>query len=472
MFKKDSCLTIVDQDTIRVLKIGSAGYTELLFTCALAEFISDPTAGTIPKAVRGMSHPLMIVPDYWLGNTAYEFQNPSPGLIAAFVERKLAAEHPEHPDLVHLYDYRLLPEDPEGKQLHVCYMHEPKGAAVYQRLADNRLAPKRVSTPARIWERKLGLQVASFKQTNAALVHILAEECYLYFFRAGIFLFSRSLQLPSDAADPSDRYGALTYEINQSVYLFSQKAKQDIAVFYVVVGDPSQDIPTMADLLARELQPLAFAAERFFSNGIQQLPGVVQPFERSDLLPSAALPGFSHKMLRKALAWNPVQNFALVVGGVLLLIVGMEALYIHRWEQRHRADLRRHSAAGAVPHRQILTQYNDALDLLLTAARRPVPTEVILKLAEALPENVRFKEIDILLEDPPQLALRGVLRADDPEALRSALMRLLQNLGRHFPASRSVKIPDIEFGTAADGVQLFENEYLFSFSFELKPWVN
>ena len=75
----------------------------------------------------------------------------------------------------------------------------------------------------------------------------------------------------------------------------------------------------------------------------------------------------------------------------------------------------------------------------------------MLDLAGCLPENVRIKNMNLLVANNPTLSLTCVIRAEDTAEFRNALSLLLENLGNTFTTSPRLEKRDVELGEVLPG---------------------
>ena len=235
LFKKGSTpITLVGNDEIYFILQGGSGEGQTLDPLTLDRFLTDEAdLSAIPETFRHQVNSVMVVPDYWLGNTSFPFQSRKRSLAEAFLERKLRADFPEIPGVKDFYEYFFHQADGDETAVYAYFLREPTFFRLYDQLLRWNLHPRRITTPAFLWASQLKERIPGFQEGGKAFVHILPKECFLYFFFEGHFLFSRQISLPEFQGDPSDQIETLTYETNQSLYLFSQKAKAEIDRVYV-----------------------------------------------------------------------------------------------------------------------------------------------------------------------------------------------------------------------------------------------
>ncbi|MEX1350797.1 MAG: hypothetical protein AB1Z31_24020, partial [Desulfobacterales bacterium] len=107
----------------------------------------------------------------------------------------------------------------------------------YKTLSRLGLTPQRITSPALIWQSKIRQKMADFEDGGKCFIELLHNIYHLYFFFEGNFLFSRSIPLADLPADSPDNLQAITYELNQSLYLFSQRAKAEVNNLYLLSSE-------------------------------------------------------------------------------------------------------------------------------------------------------------------------------------------------------------------------------------------
>ena len=235
MFKSRSQgITIVHADVLSFVSFAGDDL-QVDHTVPLAEFLAndfEPTS--LPSKISNRQNRLLIVPDYWLGQTNLSLPSRKRSVVEPFIERNLASEHPDLTGIGLFYNYAFLKSRSEEGNILVIFFQEPGSYQLYQKFDALKMAPFDITTPAYIWGKKIERKFPESVDSGIGLVQKLPKASYLYFYHQEQFLFSRSIQAAEMSTDDSDVLNALTYEINQSVYLFSQKKKADLEYIYIV----------------------------------------------------------------------------------------------------------------------------------------------------------------------------------------------------------------------------------------------
>lgn len=466
--KRDTVLTVVTNDLLYFLLVGERGNITILHHLPLGHFLSeDRITIPIPEELKQKVNTLLIVPDYWFGSAAYNFQSTTKSLVEAFIERKLQTEHPDRTDILDFFDYTFYPTARDDQGLYVFFLQEPKSFQLYSRLVESKLSPRRITTPAYLWEQKLIKKIPNFQVGGTGLVHLLSSACHLYFYSRGHFLFSRSIAIPDSRSELSERLDALAFEINQSLYLYSQKAKADIDHFFLLSSDEGI-AQGLSEILRREVKDLNLKDEGYLllTEADENL-GPVESFNASDLSSSAKYPYLIHKLLKKELEWKPIQIAGIIIGLILVLMLGVESFFLQDWYQPRNVRIRRSGISPQAEPKQIIQEYNDALDLLLREKDRPSVKNTIIRVAEALPDNAWIKEMVIETETNPNIDIKGIVYAHGSDHLRDSLTIFLSNLNAHFRGSTSISIQDIDFEALDSKKETEYQAFLFTFKFDL-----
>ena len=446
--KRVTPITLISGEEIYfIIQEGSAG-GKISEPVPLGPLLKDEVdLSEIPRPFRDRGNAVMIVPDYWLGNNSFPFRSKKRSLAEAFLERKLRDEFPAIPEVKDFFGQFFYEADQGETMLYTYFVQEPTFFQLYEMLAQWNLSPRRITTPAFLWESRLKEEIPGFHQGGKAFVHTVSNECFLYFFFQGHFLFSRQIALPDGQEDPSAQLETLIYETNQSLYLFSQKARAEIDRVYMAsfgyvdagelaegLGRDVEDIPGLQEALTKETMTIG-------------LPGLLSGFCLPDLSRFQKFMSITQRQIEKEQEWKPVQKVGIAVGLILLLLLSGESLLLWKWSRPVELGAGQGKGADRMESVQALRQYNEALDLFLKESQRPSASKTIINLARALPEDVWIKEMVVEIEPNPGVGLNGSVTADKPGQFREALSELLENLNNHFEGTRSLGLQDIDLDT-------------------------
>jgi hypothetical protein len=456
--KRPTPITLIGHDEIYFVLQGGAGEGQILDPLPFDRVLSDEAdLSAVPETFHHQTNSVMVVPDYWLGNVSFPFQSRKRALAEAFLERKLQVDFPEIPEVKDFYEYFFHQTDEDETAVHAYFLRDPSFFQLYDQLVRWNLHPRRITTPAFLWESQLKERIPDFQKGGNAFVHILSNECFLYFFFEGHFLFSRQIALPEFQGDASDQVETLTYETNQSLYLFSQKAKAEVDRVYAA-SFGHVEARELSEKLGREVEEVPGLEEELAeaSTTIGQ-PGLLSGLYLPDLSQSQKFLSISHKLIEKEQQWKPVQKVGIAVGFVLLLLLVGESALLWQWSRPVGMETTSGGGAKAREAVTALRQYNEALDLFLKETQRPSAGKTIINLARSLPEDVWIKEMVVETEPTPGVALTGTVRAEKPSQFRETLSELLDGLKDHFEGTRSLGLQDIDVETdnckAVDGGQ-------------------
>jgi len=461
-------ISIIDDETLYFVEINSRGESNAVDSIALeALFVSDPPADTIPASIRDRKNTLLIVPDYWLGNSSYKFQSRKKSLADAFVARKLHEQFSDQPEIKYFFDGTFYQREQTEKWVYAYFLQDPQFFQLHPQLAHFNLQPHRITCPALIWQQKIRQEIPEFDSGGKGFVQLLPKMGLLYFFFEGNFLFSRKIPLAGAQLQPSDNYDAIAYELNQSLYLFSQKAKTEIDKLYLVSHE-AESGRALSEVLGREIHDLNYLING--SNALQgsaNATGAIGFLSPSDLLPGKSFLSLCHRVLKKELEWKPVQFAGIAVGLILFFLLGIETIVLHKWS--HQIQLPRSIGGNSltVEESHEIQQYNEALDAILNELERRSPQVVLRKIAQSLPPNVRIQEMVLETEDNPGVDLKGVVRADDPEHFKACLSTLIANINANFQGRRMMTASDIDFEVNQNQPSQGGQDYLINFRLDL-----
>jgi len=444
--KKDEQITVVNDKKIFFVTYDNNKDLSVIDSHPINKFLSDSfKIKDINKDARSIVNSLLIVPDYWFGNNTYVFQSKKKSLVEAFIQRKLTSEYPDLPDIKDFFEYNFYETDLKENGLYVYFIQEPEAVLLHNRLAEFSFNPHRITTPALLWEQKLKKNMPDFQEGGNAFIHLLSSECFLYFFLRGQFLFSRSINLPSSEVDLSERITILSYEVTQSIHLFSQKTKADINRFFLL-SSGEKDSQELSKSLGRDIEELSDKiVVPQAAVDIYKSIGPVSPFNAADLLPSAKCPGISYGPLKQEMAWKQVQNAGIIIGLIVFLLLSAESFFVWKSYRESVESKTKSAIMTQVDPKQIIQEYNDALELFISDAERVSIRETLLNIANSLPENILIEKIVLDVDTNPGVELKGIVMAPSPEEFRDLLSIFLSNLGKHIQGSRSLYINDIDF---------------------------
>jgi hypothetical protein len=447
--KRATPITLVDNNEIHfVLQVGSAE-GQILDPVPLDRLIADQVdLSAVPAAFQHQAGSVMVVPDYWLANASFAFQSKKRSLAEAFLQRKLRAEMPEFPQVEDFFEYFFHESDQGETEVYAYFIREPTFFHAYDQLARWNLHPRRVTTPAFLWEAQLKERIPGFREGGKAFVHILARECFLYFFFEGHFLFSRQIALPECEEDASGQLETLAYETHQSLYLFSQKARAEIDRVYVA-SFGYVEAEALAEALGKEVEEVRGLEEGLTESSVTiGQPGLLSGLYLPDLSKAQNFISIANKQTEKEQQWKPVQKMGIAVGLLLLLLLAGESALLWKWSRPVAVEAAQGGGAKDQEAVEALRQYNEALDLFLRESQRPSPGKAIIQLARALPEEVWIREMIVETEPTPGLSLTGTVRAAEPSEFRETLSDFLDGLKGHFRGARSLGLQDIHVNTA------------------------
>jgi len=187
----------------------------------------------------------------------------------------------------------------------------------------------------------------------------------------------------------------------------------------------------------------------------------------SDILPGKNFLSLCHRVLKKELEWKPVQFAGIAVGLILFFLLGLETVVLHKWSQQIRLPLTIGGNSLTAEESHKIQQYNEALDAILNELERRSPQEVLRKIAQSLPPNVRIQEMVVETEDNPGVDLKGVIRADDPEHFKACLSTLIANINVNFQGRRRMTVSDIDFEVNQNQPGQGGQDYLIKFRLDL-----
>ncbi len=445
--KQNKLISIVDNEMLYFVEVDSRGGKKAVESVKLADLLNDDadlSANLIPFSVRNRVNKLLIVPDYWFGNFVYKFQSKKQSLADAFVERKLQSQFPQLPDVKNFFDCISFQREHREHWLYAYFLQDPQFFQLYKTLSELSLTPHRITSPALIWGSKIRQKVSDFSDGGKCFIELRQSIYHLYFFFEGNFLFSRSIPLSDGQIDSPDNLQAITYELNQSQHLFSQRAKAEVNKLYLLSSE-TVTVGGLSEALGRDIDDLSF----LFNELRDAHPGnasadPIDGFVLFHFLLKNQFLFVSHKKLKKELEWRPVQTAGMAIAIVLFLLLGLESIFLYKWPHQNQVHVIKGKDAFVGKTKQRIRQYNEALDILIEDAERYSPKEVIAKIAGSLPQEIRMQQIFLKTETDPAVDFKGVAKAMGSDRLKGLLSVLIANLNQNLHPRKALVIPDID----------------------------
>jgi hypothetical protein len=373
---------------------------------------------------------LLVVPDYWVGSRFDAFQARKKPVITAYIERKLKLELPSLTEAGNFYNYAVVQDPDHRQQLYTFYLQESVAYGLYQRLEALGISPLCITTPAMVWQAKLGEMADGFSRKGVGFIHLGDTDCFLYFFFMGQFLFSRHIQIPDTGGDDTEIYNLLNYEINQSFYLYSQKTKNAVDTLFMLAPDASA-VDQLTELLGREVQGLpALPPDTGIPDETMAFPSC-RVFTDRDLTRRGEH-CLSYRPLKNELAWRPVQWAGIAVGLLLTVLLTVESGFLHFWSESVDRQMIELKATAAEPPELALQDISQALDEITQDLVRPSGSGSIMRTLLAMPEGVSVRNIFLDVSGPPMLKIDAVVDARHPEAFKAMLKTFLNQLNQRF----------------------------------------
>jgi hypothetical protein len=446
-------------------RTGSSGQS--FFHVPLHRFLGDGTPmPPLPHWLKGCQKTLCIIPDHWFGNRRFPFKSGKTSLIEPFLERKLTAAFPDQQSIRHFFNYRHI-GDGARRNLSTWYLQEDMSYQLYEALSKLNHTPQHITAPAFLWEDVLERAIDDFGRQGILLVHPTGSECQLYFYYQGVYLFSRNVMV----VDADDDLAALGYEINQSLYMFSQTAKSELDCIYMYCNS-DQRREKLADVLGREvidLQPLT-DHESCETLDIPQLT-ILSGWLKTSRLHSGA-PFFSvmHRQVKQALVWRPVQWVGGVIGLVLLIGLAGEHFVLRTMHDKARHDYRTLQQHAMIESSGTgLSEYPGMLEQVLRQARRSMLVDTVHRMPADFPDQVQLSILALTaaIDSPPFLTVTAVVKARNADELHVILKRLMAELNGRFQSAQTLTLNDFDIRLNRSGGGRQPNRYQIDFSLEL-----
>ncbi len=465
--KQYKTIIAVHNDDVYWVSGGAVNGMRSFFQVPLNQLLEDDASRPpLPEWLRGSHRTLCIIPDHWFGSQSFAFQSGKASLIEPFLERKLTAAFPGQQSIRHFFAYRHVGDGAQRK-LSAFFFQEDKSYQLYEALGKLNHTPQHITAPAFLWEDLLHRTTDDFGRQGILLVHLTGEECQLYFYFQGVYLFSRSVVV----ADAAGGLEALGYEINQSLYMFSQTAKSELDRIYIYC-DSDQCRESLSDVLGREVIDLKPLCDQEPSDtlDITQLAILSGWLKLSRLNSGAQFFSVMHRQVKQALDWRPVQWAGIVVGIVLLIGLIGEHVLLRTMHDSARSDFRSLQQRVIIESSGTgLSEYPDTLEQVLSQARRSMLVDTVHRIPAGFPDQVQLNKLEFAAdnESSPSLTIAALVQARHADELQMILKRLMTELNGRFHNARALTLNDFDISLNRSGDGRTPNRYQIEFTMEL-----
>ncbi len=467
--KKPITISVVNNEMLHFIEPDPENRYRILASIPVFQFIEDESDLTeITTALKNRENKLLIVPDFWLSNTKYPFQSNKESLIESFIERKLQTEYAEQSELKDFFEYNAYDSQEDGKMLHILFYQDPVFFQLYNKLSSLGLMPQRVTASVFLCEHEVNKNEPDLHKGGKGIIHLGEFGCFLYFFAQGNFLFERTIMLPdtepgTSESGTSERLNLLSYEITQSLHLFSQKSKAQLSQFYLL-SSSQEDMSDISESLGsgvevKDLSQLLIPSDQSDNNLSKEI-GPFASFNATDIFSSNKLKDIPQRQQKRELEWKPVQLAGIAIGMFLLLIIGLESGYIWHRLSTVKQQIRSNRSMTDFEVTEKIQQYNESLDLLLEETTPHTPSRIITNMIAALPDNYQPTEIEIEAEQNPSLKFSGSAEVKDVDSFKKSLSVLVSNINKQIPVQQEMGLQDVKFKTGKNRFDTTKTNYL------------
>lgn len=461
---KFSIIIAVQHDEVCWISCDRGDDDGPFFSLPLEQLLNhDKATLPLPDWVQGKQKPLCIIPDHWFGSQSYPFRSKKRSLIKPFLERKLAAAYPGRKAIGLFYNYRYFGEGDDQK-LEALFFQEDQSYQLYTALEAIQHPPLQMTAPAFLWEERLRHVDGKFNRQGTLLIHHAGNECYLYFYRRGHYQFSRIVSL-SDSADDLD---ALGFEINQSLYMFSQKAKSDLDRIYMLCDAPHCR-RKLGDLLSREIIDLKPLFEKETDTvAIREMETLNGLLQKSQLNGGTSFFSVMHRQMKQTMGWRPVQWTGIVVGLILLIGLSSEHFLLQKMLNGARSEYQTtQQRITTDASTMALSECAATLEQVLAMANQSYLTHAAHRIPSGFPAGTRLKELDFRIESPPTVKFTAWVQARNANDLQITLTRLITRIKEKFKTAQTLTLNDIDIQLNQPGGRGMPHRYRIAFQLEL-----
>ena len=467
--KKAITISVVNNDTLFFIEPDPENQYKILHSIPLHQFINSKSdENIIPQSIRSRKNRLLIVPDYWLANIKYPFQNNKKSLIEAFIKRKLEIQHNDLPDVGNFFEYNLYKSLDGNQMIYINYYHEEDFFNLYNKLLSTNLTPDKISATVFLCKNEVRSKVLDFDTGANSIIHLSNSGCFLYFFSKGNFLFDRSIILPENKTDQKERLNTLLYEINQSLYLFSQKTKTPLQKFHVLssTSENTKELSKLLDIEVNDLSELILDADHV-NNNLVSLIGHVATFKNKDIHSSSLLADIPNRKKKKEQEWMPIQHTGIAVGIILFLLISLEGIYIQHQLSLIKNQTEKNILLNSSDMYEQLKEYNENLDIIIERAQKNPISHIIIGMINILPDNYRPNIIQIESGLNSSLNFSGFITVNKNFDFKTSLSKFIKNINNKLPVKKKVTIHDVNFNTGNKNSGKLSADYSFDLKVDL-----
>ncbi len=426
MKHKKQLISFADDQTLGFVLLHPHGGDDVLETYPIQDFLEDERLAIkqSDEMAKAIYH-VLVVPDYWVGNRLDAFQSSKKSVIAAFIERKIGQNLSDLPHASDFYGYTLVHDSDQRSELYTCYLQEPIVYQLHRRLETLGIQPRRITTPAFLWHDRLSGIIDGFDQKGIGLLHQVGTKCFLYLFFRRQFLFSRTIQLSETGQGTDEAIQLLNYEINQSLYHYSQKTKSAVDELFFF-GLDSQAAPRLSEALGKEVQELVGLSA---DDGLEsaEIPASCRSFSADELAHVDPL-SITHKPLAQELFWKPVQWAGIAIGLLLVLLLSAESAILHAWTTATHQEIKEINSRSDQPPAMVFQETSMALGEIRQAFERPTAGNAMLQTLLAVPDGIIIDTIALDVSTATPLSIRADVHANGPDTFRTRLRSFLSGL--------------------------------------------
>lgn len=413
----------------------------------IEQVLSSPE--TLIEEIPSRKIDVLIVPDYWIDNKFYPVSLRRSSIVETFLSRRLPIDYPEVPDLRDFFEYSRSRDDAQ-EGIVVYFIQEELFYRLYRAISFHLFIGK-ITAPAFLWQAKFARLMKEISTGQKLILHIYPGGSYLCFFSEGLFLFSRVIAMSQE----EDYISQLSYEIMQSLRLFSQREKKEVQKAYLI-SDREEDKNKLAGSLDIEIEYVSEKIE-LFSPSLELISklGSVAFLDKSDFSESARFLYIIKRQEKRLRRWSFFQNMGIAVGIVFFMLMLIEAIFLHSIIPSSKIKKSANSGLSSVE------DYISAIDDLLYHKSRIDPTLLTLKIMDSLSEKVSVNQIRMRFDPSIALELDGEISASGTEEVEKKLSSFMKNLKKNI---LNAQIPSMdEVNIKKTGVSKFE----FTFRFEI-----
>ena len=256
----------------------------------------------------------------------------------------------------------------------------------------------------------------------------------------------------------------IAFEMNQSIYHFSQRTRADIEIIYFTSINAIA-VEQLSEALGREvlILPQRLGHHKVVLHRQKVKEADASDFTPDEILEPLSLPGISDRAAVNELELKKIQVAGFITGVLLLIVLSFESMFLSQLKNRELLSL---SATEASPAK-FIGQYNEALDVLLNESGKKDPMILLGRMAACVPLNLRVELLDVSTDPSVTVSFAGVIKANGADDFSNTLKAFLDRVNSSLKGSSPLTLEGEEIEEAEGRLEGGGHNYHISFKMDV-----